>query len=97
VVSDYGSNEIVVDGRGNVYVNSCGFDIGCRRAAEAREDCLETSGIELSPGRRRDRVSEWDGDHARQPDADRVEVVRWAVDAFDIHADGGLARGRPCD
>ena len=86
-------NEIVVDGRGNAYVNNIGFDFpdgevrarasscGRRRTARVREvadDLAFPNGMARDAGRR---------------DADRRRVVRQRLTAFDIGA--GRRAGRP--
>jgi hypothetical protein len=69
-----GCSEIVVDGHGNIYVNSIEFDFlgghtdrRCHRRHYARR-----CGLKI---RHRSRVSQPHGRHTRQLDADRWRIV----------------------
>ena len=80
-LSEYGCNEIVVDGRGNVYVNNINFDFPegrvparLRRAPHARRN--------TPPRRRGARLSQRDGGDTGQPDADRRGVLQREPDGL---------------
>ena len=75
-LSRYGWNEIVVDGRGNIYVNSICFGFMAGEEPRPGIIALVTPDGDGSPGGRRDRVPQRDGGHTRQLDAHRVRVVR---------------------
>ena len=92
-------SEITVDGRGNVYVNSINFDFADfeevmasgKTTGQDRPACARRPGPR---GRRRARVPQRHGRHARQPHADRRRVLRRQLTAFDIDADGSLDNRR---
>ena len=78
-ISPYGWNEITVDGRGNVYVNTINFDFAASttRSPPARQRKIA---LVTPDGDVREVASEIaferDGRHARQHDVDRCGVVR---------------------
>jgi sugar lactone lactonase YvrE len=93
-VTDYGWNEIVVDGRGNIYVNSVGFDFGAGEkpapglialvtpdgAARQVADGIEfPNGMVITPDNSTLIVS---------------ESFAGRLSAFDIAADGSLSNRR---
>ena len=86
-----GFNEIVVDGRGNIYVNG-GNDFEPGRVNP--RDHRARPPTAHAPSRRRDRVPQRNGRHARQLDADRRGVPPRRLTAFDIAGDGGLSNRR---
>jgi sugar lactone lactonase YvrE len=86
-------NEIVVDGRGNIYVNSVGFRFG--------EEEFRPGSIELvTPDGAARRVAEdiWfpNGMVVTPDDSTLIVAESWArrLTAFDIEHDGGLANRR---
>ena len=76
VHADQRANEIVVDGRGNIYLNGADFDFVRRSAAQARLHQARHPRRPATPGRRRHPVPQRHGHHARRPDADHLRVVR---------------------
>lgn len=93
-VTEYGWNEIVVDGRGNIYVNSLGFDFGAGEEPTPGLIALVTpdgvarqvaDGIEFPNGM------------AITPDNSTLivsESFAGRLSAFDIAADGSLSNRR---
>jgi hypothetical protein len=73
-VSD-GWNEIVVDGRGNIYVNSVGLPLRGRGIPSRKHRAGHPRRLGW-PGGRRHRVPQWHGRHTRQFHADRLRVLR---------------------
>ena len=75
-LSEHGWNEIVVDGRGNVYVNGAGFDLMAgERAAPGIDRPAHARRLGAAGGGRA-RLPERHGGDARQLDADRRRVLR---------------------
>ena len=73
-------NELVVDGRGNAYVNGGGFDL---MAGEPFAPEIVAAGHprRVGPtGRRRARLPQWHGGDRRQRDPDRRRVLCQAAD-----------------
>ena len=94
-ITPYGWNEIVVDGRGNIYVNSLNFDFGAGEAPAAGIIALVTpdgtarqvaDGIEFPNG----MLVTPDNAHA----GDRPSPSPCRLTAFDIAADGSLSNRR---
>ena len=74
------NNEIVVDGRGNTYVNGGGFDLSAGRGVQARDGGPPDGGWITPSGSRRRRLPQRHGGDARQLDADRRRVLRTEAD-----------------
>jgi sugar lactone lactonase YvrE len=88
-----GPNEVVVDGRGNIYVNLVGFEFG-------REDFRPGAIALITPDRRARIVAEDihfpNGMVVTPDDSTLIVAESWArrLTAFDIDADGGLSHRR---
>jgi sugar lactone lactonase YvrE len=96
-LSAKGANDIVIDGRGNAYVNSHDADMG----TSAAEGAKATGRIYLVPGSGEPRLVADDLDFpngmAVSPDNATLivaESYRRRLTAFDIESDGGLAGRR---
>jgi sugar lactone lactonase YvrE len=93
-LSDYGWNEIVIDGRGNSYINGAGFDL------MAGEDFAPGCVALLTPDGSARRVAEgiaFPNGMAVTPDNSTLIVAESygkKLTAFDIAAEGGLSSGR---
>jgi sugar lactone lactonase YvrE len=93
-LSEYGWNEIVVDGRGNTYVNAPGFDM--MSGAEFAPGSVALVAPDGSARRVADAVAFPNG-MAVTPDNSTLIVAdsyRKELTAFDIGADGGLSDPR---
>ena len=86
-------NDIVVDGRGNAYVNNVGFDFPGGEFAPGIVALVTPDGVARQVA---DGVAFPNGMAvtARQRDADRRRVLRQRLTAFDIGADGSLSGRR---
>src|SRR6266540_838960 len=83
-------NEIVVDGRGNAYINNQGFEFPGGEFAPGTIALLTPDGAarQVADG----IIPQWDGRDARQPDADRRRVLRQQA-----HGDRHRRRRRPVE
>ena len=73
------ANEIVVDARGNIYINGADFELGRRGDAQARLHQARHARRAAAPGRRRHAAPQRHGHHPGQPDADHRRVARRAA------------------
>ncbi len=93
-ITPYGWNEIVVDGRGNIYVNSLCFDFGAGEAPKAGIIALVTpdgSARQVADG------IEFPNGMVVTPDNSTLIVAEsfaGRLTAFDIETDGGLSNRR---
>ena len=92
---------MTIDGRGNIYVNSIGFDFAemSDRVSDPSKPptgviALITPDGTAAGGRRRDRLPERHGRHTRQRHADVSESFTGTLLAFDIADDGSLSGRR---
>ena len=92
-LSDHPWNEIVVDGRGNAYVNNIGFDFSRRRVRSRDPRSGHPRWLGPAGGGWR-RLPQWHGRDARQRDADPRRVLRPAAHGVRYRADGGLSNRR---
>jgi sugar lactone lactonase YvrE len=93
-VGDYGWNEIVVDGRGNVYVNTIGFDFGAGEQPKPGLIALITPDGVV---RRVADELEFANGMAITPDNSTLivsESFAGRLTAFNIETDGGLSHRR---
>jgi sugar lactone lactonase YvrE len=92
-LSRYGWNEIVVDGRGNVYVNSVGFHFG---QEEFRPGIIALVRPDGSVGQVADGVAFPNGMVITPDNKTLIVAESFAskLTAFDIAADGGLSNRR---
>jgi sugar lactone lactonase YvrE len=90
--TDHPWDEIVVDGRGNAYINNAGFPFPVASSRSERSPC--SSRRHRSDSRRRHRLPQRNG---RTPDnATLIVAESYAskLTAFDITSDGGLTNQR---
>jgi sugar lactone lactonase YvrE len=93
VLSEYGWNEIVVDGRGNAYINEAGFDFPGGEFAPGTIALLTPDG---SPRQVADGVAFPNGMAVTPDNATLICAESYGnkLTAFDIAADGSLSQGR---
>ena len=85
-------NDIVVDGRGNIYVNNIGFDF--EAVSSPRAGRPGHTRRFRAAGRRRARLPQRDGRVAGQSDAGGSRVVRGQAHRIRDPGDGSLAGGQ---
>jgi sugar lactone lactonase YvrE len=93
VLSEYGWNEIVVDGRGNAYINEAGFDFPGGEFAPGTIALLTPDG---SARQVADGVAFPNGMAVTPDDATLICAESYGnkLTAFDVAADGSLSQGR---
>jgi len=101
-ISPHGWSELTVDGRGNVYVNSIGFDFGTEMAERVKEPTRSPTGVIalVTPDGRARQVADgiaFPNGMVITPD-NRTLIVSESLAgrllAFDIQEDGALGRRR---
>ncbi|MBP1159421.1 MULTISPECIES: SMP-30/gluconolactonase/LRE family protein [unclassified Rhodococcus (in: high G+C Gram-positive bacteria)] len=96
-LSPYGSNDIVVDGRGNTYVNNVNFDFAA--GPPAAESAPGFVALVTGDGRARVVAEDLDFPNGMAVTADNATLIvaesyRHRLTAFDIATDGSLSNRR---
>jgi sugar lactone lactonase YvrE len=93
-ITDYGWNEIVVDGRGNIYLNSLGFDFGA--GEEPKPGIIALVTPDGAARQVADGIEFPNGMIVTPDDSTLIIAESFAgrLTAFDIAPDGGLSNRR---